>query len=103
MKRGEDAVRNDTEATEELAAELEDMRVIVVLLHRLRVQLAAAAIDAHIEKDHHGPWLALPEGTRCLDTDCMEYSGAALEADAWLDAGLGWRDWLDILPLGPNP
>ena len=90
---------NENEAVEELVAELEERRVIVVLIHRLRVQLAAAAIDAHVEKDHAGPWLALPEGTRCPDEDCMEYSSAALEADAWLDAGLGRRDWLDIPPL----
>lgn len=96
MTQGEG--RSDQEAIEELVAELEEYRVNVVLVHRLRVHLAAAAISAHVECGHSGPWLSLPDGERCQDEECLEFSAVTIEADKWL---ADKRDWLDVPPLEP--
>lgn len=84
---------NEQAAIAELEADLAEMVADIQRVHRLGVHLSAAAIAYHVEAAHEGCWLALPEGTRCQDEQCLEFSEQALECDAWL---ADKRDFLDI-------
>lgn len=87
-------------AVEELAGEMEEQRVVVALIHKLRCGLSWNAISAHVEAGHsQDPAVVLDFG-KCAEQDCVEAREAVAEADAWLEPR---RDWLDIKPLEPAP